>query len=151
MAGTKRDATVGDRRDAADDERRLRQILAGFPAVRLAVLFGSTARGRRTARSDVDLGVLLEEDDPSQLWPIDAAAGTALRRTIDLVDLRRAPPLLRFEIARDGRPLLERRDGEWVRFKARAMIDWWDWAPMLRRFHRLAARRLQEEWADGSG
>ena len=137
--------------DEASLAERLRRVLAGFPAVRLAVLFGSTARGHQTARSDIDLGVLLDDDDPSQLWPIDAAAGEALRRTVDLVDLHRAPPLLRFEIARDGQPLLERHEGEWARFKARAMIDWWDWAPMLRKFNRLAAQRLQEEWADGQG
>ena len=135
--------------EASNHRKLLRQVFAGFPSVRLAVLFGSTARGRQTASSDVDLGVLLAEDDPSQLWPIDVAAGAALRRTIDLVDLRRAPPLLRFEIARDGQPLFESNEGEWVDFKTRAMIDWWDWAPMARQFHRLTAQRLQEESVDG--
>jgi predicted nucleotidyltransferase len=129
----------------------LERILAGFPAVRLAVLFGSAARGTDNARSDVDLGVFLEEDDPSQLWPIDVAAAGAVRRTIDLVDLRRAPPLLRFAVARDGRPLIEREEGEWPRFKARAMLDWWEWAPYARRFNALAAQRLREEVRRGQG
>ncbi len=123
----------------------LRPILAGFPSVRLAVLFGSVARGSDQLGSDVDLGVWLEEDDPGQLWAIDVAASGALGRIIDLVDLRRAPPLLRLEIARDGLPILERAEDAWVHFKARAMLDWWDWAPLARRFHRLAARRLREE------
>ena len=132
-------------------EDSLRRILAEFPAIRLAVLFGSTARGRDTARSDVDLGVLLEEDDPSQLWDIDVATAGGLRRTVDLVDLRRAPPLLRFEIAREGRPVIEREEGEWTRFKVRAMLDWWEWAPYARRFHALAAQRLREENHRGQG
>ena len=129
--------------------RQLRSILAEHPAVRLAVLFGSTARGDDTPRSDVDLAVLLEGDDAGQLWEIDTAVGSALRRTIDLVDLRRAPPLLRLEIAREGVPIVERQEGAWVRFKARAMLDWWDWAPFARRFHELAARRLREETGGG--
>ncbi len=128
---------------AAVEHRR--PILTGFPAVRLAVLFGSAARGSDKPGSDVDLGVWLEEDDPSQLWAIDVALSGALRRTIDLVDLRRAPPLLRLEIARDGLPIFERAEDAWAHFKARAMLDWWDWAPLARRFHRLAARRLREE------
>ena len=123
----------------------LRSILAEFSAIRLAVLFGSAARGSSKPGSDVDLGVWLEEDDPGQLWAVDVAVSGALRRTVDLVDLRRAPPLLRFEIARDGVPILERGEDAWVRFKARAMLDWWDWAPFARRFNQLAARRLREE------
>ena len=123
----------------------LRRTLTDFSAIRLAVLFGSVARGSDSARSDVDLGVLLEEDDPSQLWPIDVAVAGAVRRTVDLVDLNRTPPLLRFEIGREGRPLVEREEGEWTRFKVRAMQDWWDWAPYARMFHALAAKRLREE------
>jgi len=125
---------------------QLRATLAELPAVRLAVLFGSAARGCETARSDVDLGVLLEQDDPGQLWPIDLAVTAALRRTVDLVDLHRAPPLLRLEIAREGLLIIERETGTWARFKAHAMLDWWDWAPLARNFHRLAARRLQLEF-----
>lgn len=132
-------------------DENLRRSLAEFPEIRLAVLFGSTARGSDTACSDVDLGVLLEDDDPSQLWDIDVAVAGGLRRTVDLVDLRRAPPLLRFEIAREGRPLIEREEGEWTRFKVRAMLDWWDWAPYARRFHALAAQRLREEIQRGQG
>ncbi len=128
-----------------DVTRQLRSVLDGFPAVRLAVLFGSVARGDATPRSDVDVAVLFEQDDPGQLWDVDVAVAGALRRTIDLVDLRRAPPLLRLEIAREGRPVVEREDGAWVRFKARAMLDWWDFAPLARRFRELTARRLRQE------
>lgn len=119
------------------------EALAGFPAVRLAVLFGSAARGRTTRGSDFDVGVLLEPEAATTLWEIEGTLGEAMRRPVDLIDLRRAPPLLRFEIARDGRVLLERREGDWKRFKVRALLDWWDWAPTARSLHRLAAQRLR--------
>jgi len=128
---------------------RLREALTPFPAVRLAVLFGSAARGRETARSDVDVGVLLAEGNADALWDIETALGEALRRQIDLIDLRRAPPLLRLEIARDGVVLVEREPGSWTRFKARAMLDWWDWAPTARKIQHIAATRLKEELAHG--
>lgn len=128
---------------------RIRPILAERPAVRLAVVFGSVARGNARPSSDVDLGVWLAEDDPSQLWDIEVALAGGLGRTIDLVDLRRAPPLLRFEIAREGIPVLERDEDEWHRFKVRAMLDWWDFAPMARKFHKRAAERLREEIRHG--
>jgi predicted nucleotidyltransferase len=41
-------------------EERLRQVAASWPEIRLAVLFGSTARGESRPSSDVDLGLILE-------------------------------------------------------------------------------------------
>jgi len=131
-------------------EDSLLEALARFPAVRLAVLFGSTARGRTTPRSDLDLGVLLEPEAATTLWEVEGAVGEAARRPVDLIDLRRAPPLLRFEIARDGRVLLERQEGDWKRFKVRALLDWWDWAPTARSLHRLAVQRLRQRVHHGS-
>ncbi len=63
--------------------------------------------------------------------------------------LEAAPPLLRFEIARGGKVLLERSPGLWTRFKARAMVDWWDWGPVARKMHAVYVRRLKEQVARG--
>lgn len=128
----------------------LRETLARFPSLRLAVVFGSFARGEPRSGSDLDLAVLLAPDGAESLWDVQVTASSTVPPSVDLVDLRRAPPLLRFEIARDGVVLVENREGEWRRFRERAMLDWWDWAPYARMFHRLAARRLREESVHGS-
>ncbi len=70
-------------------------------------------------------------------------------RPVDLVLLDDAPPLRRFEIARGGQVLVERVPHAWADFRARAMIDWWDWAPTARAMHRVMAERLREEAAGG--
>lgn len=127
----------------------LRESLARVPTLRLAVVFGSFARGEAKGHSDLDLAVLPAADDSDDLWDVQVAVSNAVPRSVDLVDLRRAPPLLRFEIARDGVVLVEDREGEWLRFREQAMLDWWDWAPYARRFHQLAAQRLREELAHG--
>jgi uncharacterized protein len=126
----------------------LTQVLERTPGVRLAVLFGSAARDEDQARSDLDVGVLLEDgrDSGSDL---EVALSRATRRAVDLVRLDAAPPLLRFEVARDGRVLVERTAHAWVDFRAQAMIDWWDWAPTARAIHAAAIRRLRERPADG--
>ena len=64
--------------------------------------------------------------------------------------LTTAPPLLRFQIVRDGRLLVERPPYLWSDFKANAMVDWWDWAPVARRFHAAAAARVHEQVARGT-
>jgi hypothetical protein len=79
----------------------------------------------------------------SRLGAVEAALAYAAGRSVDLVALETAPPLLRFEVARDGRVLLERDPHAWSDFKARAMVDWWDWASYARRFHRVAVSRLR--------
>ena len=117
--------------------------------MRLAVLFGSAARGESGRDSDLDVGVLFEAGRESTAG-LEVALGRATGRRLDLVRLDAAPPLLRFEIARDGRVLLEQAPHAWADFRARAMIDWWDWAPTARLLNAAAASRLRAALADGS-
>jgi predicted nucleotidyltransferase len=127
----------------------LREALEALPAIRLAVLFGSAARGEVAGRSDVDLGVRLDPDSAVDRGEVIAAAAHATRRDIDLVDLDASPPLLRFQIARDGVLLVERAPHLWSRFKARAMTDWYDWAPTARKLHAVYVERLRQEVGHG--
>ena len=121
----------------------LARALECEPSVELAVLFGSVARGQARDGSDLDVGVI--GVDAHELSDLQVTLERATGRRIDLVSLADAPPLLRFEIARDGRVLLERAPFVWSDFKARAMVDWWDWAPTARLFHHAAVSRLRAE------
>jgi predicted nucleotidyltransferase len=124
---------------------RLRAMLQTFPAVRLAAAFGSVAQGSERSSSDVDVGILLDPDTPDLRLKIEADLGRAAGREIDLVYLDAAPPLLRFEIASDGVLLVARDRSDWVDFRARAMIDWWDWAPTARKINDAVIERLREK------
>ena len=128
---------------------RIRRVLDETPAVRLAVVFGSTVRRPEGLDSDIDVGVSwlasAEQAAPALAVTLERAAG----RRIDLVLLDDAPPLLRFEIARTAAVLVERAPHAWADFRARAMIDWWDWAPTARMMHRVMAERIREEAARG--
>ena len=127
----------------------LRQCASSIPEVRLAVLFGSMARGKATRRSDVDLGVSIEPDTSAVRRRAKAELEKAAGRSLDIVFLEGAPPLLRFEISKDGVLLFQRQDDLWRRFKERALIDWWDWAPSERIITTAAIRRLRERVAHG--
>ena len=124
---------------------QMREVLESIAAVRLATVFGSLARGQERAASDIDIGLLLDPDTPELRVKIEAELGRAARREVDLVFLDSAPPLLRFEIARDGIPLVVRDRNDWVDFRTRAMLDWWDWAPTARLIDEAAIRRLREK------
>ena len=131
-------------------EDRLRQTAASLPEVKLAVLFGSTARGKAGPRSDVDIGVLLDPDTPDARNQVEYEIGRAVGdREVDVIFLKDAPPLLRFEIARDGVVLRQDEDGLWTDFKTRAMIDWWDWEPIARRIEEALIARLRRKVEHG--
>jgi predicted nucleotidyltransferase len=130
-------------------EEALADALQAWSGLRLAVLFGSAARGGAAPGSDLDVGVLFDPGQES-VPALEVALARATGRRVDVVRLDAAPPLLRFEIARDGRVLLERTPHSWVDFRARAMTDWWEWAPTARFLHAAAVARLRAAVADGS-
>jgi predicted nucleotidyltransferase len=126
------------------------RVLASVPSVELAVLFGSTARGTARAGSDLDIGVS-GGLDVAALPALQVALERATGQEVSITLLDTAPPLLRFQIARDGIVLVERPPHAWARFRAQAMIDWWDWAPTAEMMHRTMSRRLREEAQRGPG
>ena len=98
---------------------RLGDIATEVPELMLVVLFGSTVRGRASARSDVDVAVLA--DGAADLDAVYMALAPRLRATrLDLVDLAHAGPLLHFEVARHGRLLFERSPGIFRQFQSLA-------------------------------
>jgi len=133
----------------ASTKERLIHALGQMPDVELAVLFGSAARGDNQRRSDLDLAVRLKEDSAQDLSRVQVTLARVTGQEVDLVPLDTSPPLLRFEIARDGVPLVERKPHAWADFRARAMIDWWDWAPTARIIHAAHLARLREKVGRG--
>ena len=66
---------------------RIWQILEGNPHVRLAVLFGSLAKGNAKRDSDLDLAIATDHPlDSKQRMQLIAELATAIGRPIDLVD-----------------------------------------------------------------
>jgi len=124
----------------------VRSILHGR-GLRLAVLFGSAARGALRDDSDVDVGIV--PHDPAQSLhdelALQAALERALCRSVDLVRLDRASVLLRWRVAREGVPLLADPAREWPRFVAWVGIEHAEFAPLYAR----AAERFRRKLAAG--
>ncbi len=127
------------------DTSLLIRVLERTQGVSLAVLFGSAARGVGGPGSDVDVGVLFASGAARQecATALGVALERACGRTVDLVTLNDAPPLLRFEIARTAVLLVECSRHAWSDFHVRAALDWWDWAPTARRMYAAAAARAR--------
>lgn len=83
---------------------QLKEVLAHFPKIVLALIFGSVASGHQRADSDLDIAVAAEHaltaDERRGL--IDALA-TSTGRPIDLIDLTTVSEPLLGQILRHGR------------------------------------------------
>jgi len=151
--GTIRCERVSARRQRVGEDERLyaerhwpllsalRHALRTEPNVRLAVLYGSVARGDDTPDSDVDLLVSLREDRPDAAVKLAVHLERAVGREVDVARLNRiqdTSPLLLLEAVDDGRVVLD-RDGEWIRLCARRS----EIARHARRAHQARRRRAR--------
>lgn len=131
--GTIRCERLGPRRRRVDeDELRymvghwplladLRQALRTERNVRLAVVYGSVARGEDTPQSDLDVLVSLAEDRPDAAVKLAVRLEGALGRRVDVARLARVgetAPLLLLRALDEGRVALD-RDGEWPPLRER--------------------------------
>jgi predicted nucleotidyltransferase len=79
-------------------------------ALQILLLFGSRSSGQVHPGSDIDLGFLY--DEPVDLLELtNKVTGLLHTDRVDVVDLRRATPLLCFSAARQGKLLYERCPG----------------------------------------
>lgn len=93
----------------------LRRALRTEHRVRLAVLYGSFARGDEDAGSDVDLLVSLADDRPHASTQLGSRLQYVTGRHVDIAVLERVQanaPLLLDRILDDGRVLID-RDQRW--------------------------------------
>ena len=113
-----------------DCDLGLIQIARGAAGLRLLVLYGSRARGDQRHGSDWDFGYLANPDfDPDALLAELAEYLRADR--VDLVDLATATGQLRFQVARDGRVLVDGSGREWSGFWMAAVSFWCDAGPVI--------------------
>jgi predicted nucleotidyltransferase len=113
----------------------VQRVLRTLPGVRLALVFGSVARGQAGPRSDVDLAV---RGDALDLADVAGRLEQALGTKVDVVELSAEMPLVLLqEIVRDGVCVFEATPGEHVRWRAPALWQLETDGPMLERAARV--------------
>lgn len=127
---------------AADElgiEAQLREALARFPSVHLALIFGSFATGRAGAASDVDVAVMADAPlSVEDRLALIAAIADNTGRAVDLVDLATVTEPLLGQIIRHGRRIVGSSSAH-ARLISRHLLDEADFMPYRRRI--LSERR----------
>jgi predicted nucleotidyltransferase len=120
-------------------DNQLREVLAGFPELILALVFGSVAKGLQRIDSDLDIAVVAKQAlTADQKIVIISALAEKTGRPVDLVDLKVVGEPLLGQIVQHGRRLLG-SDGEYGRLISRHLFEQADFMPYRNRI--LAERR----------
>lgn len=120
--------------------------------VRLAYLFGSQASGRANSESDVDIAVLLDPALSSdarfaeRLELIGELCRLLKTDKVDLTVLNEAPPLLAFEVLRNGRLLHSSSENDRIDLQVSIVREYEDTEPL----RRLLAEALEERVKAGT-
>ena len=119
---------------------RLARVFARHPEVRAVYLFGSRDQGTARTESDYDLAVLFEGNFGEVYLDLLAELVDAGFERVDLVDLSRASPALKFAAVR-GELLYRRADFDPASFFSRVAREYWDQEPFYRRVEEGLKRR----------
>lgn len=115
---------------------QLRDVLAGHPGIRQALVFGSVAAGRE--RSDSDLDIAVEADHPldaAEKSRLIEALAVATGRPVDLIDIRTASVPLLGQIVAHGRRILG-SNADHAALVRRHLFDATDFQPYVDRMLR---------------
>jgi predicted nucleotidyltransferase len=91
-----------------EDQVAVAAIRSAVPALVAVYRFGSSVSGEQRPGSDVDLAVLTATSlDPLLRFDLQERLASALHKSVDLVDLRVASPVMAIQIIGKGRVLLD--------------------------------------------
>ncbi len=135
-------AGYGRRVATPELESTLRQALATAGNLRLALLFGSEARGTASPDSDVDLAVVGENLDILRLI---GTLSTALGREVDVIDLNDAPVALIERVVREGIVMHEGFPGAGALWRAQTLATLETDRPAFARMQNAWLARVQEK------
>jgi predicted nucleotidyltransferase len=115
-------------------ETTLRTVLATRSDLTFALLFGSSVTRGPDVAHDIDLAIATSSPwSLLELGELASALEHATGKPVDLVDIDAANTLLRWEVVRDGRPVLIRDLDALRELQARVPVEYADLRPYLDR------------------
>jgi predicted nucleotidyltransferase len=122
-------------------ETAVREFFRNQPAFVAVYLYGSHARGKAGADSDVDLGLLYAMPPAAtvdaQPFELEAELCRLLDRHVECTVLNAAPPDLVHRVLRDGKLVAETDKGRRIRFEIKARNEYFDILPTLQQYRKL--------------
>jgi len=134
-----------------DDEMQLkkgiREVLKEHKEIVVAYLYGSTVKGYKGKRSDIDVGLLLKEDFRAEALYAARIAGEIKERCdldqeVDVRILNEGSHRFLHEVIKEGEIVLSTDERERVRFETSAIDRYVDFKPFYEQYDEKRRERL---------
>ncbi len=113
-------------------------------SLKLLLLFGSKVKGNFKEDSDVDLAFLAFKDLSSKdFLELTVKLSQHFKKEVDLVDLKKANPLLLYQIAKNCK-LLYGKEKDFIKFKIVAFKKYVDHFPLLKLEEKIIKERQEK-------
>ncbi len=127
-------------------EKKITEVLKGFPQVVFTTLFGSAAKGRMTEQSDVDIAVAAQEKlSAESRGQLAVALSCALEREVDLIDLQAVSGLILEQALGTGKIVKNADHDLYSRLLKRLWYNQADMMPYYRRILEQRSRRWLQQ------
>lgn len=110
-----------------------------------AYLFGSYLRGDQNSKSDIDIAILLYEVPKKPLecyLHLVNMLTEVLGDDVDLTILNLAPPLLKFQIIKNGKVIYCRSDRSRISFEAKSICEYLDFRRAMERYDECMMKQI---------
>ncbi|MEW6327584.1 MAG: nucleotidyltransferase domain-containing protein [Thermodesulfobacteriota bacterium] len=125
---------------------RLPVILARFPEISFAYLFGSRAEGRERQQSDIDIAIYVRPDFRIDRLELSSILSAELEGVTDLVILNQAPAAVCHQVLKTGVLLIERIPEERKRFEIVARKLYEDYLYLHKRYMTSVRREYGKKY-----
>lgn len=126
-----------------DIKKKLEGIFSRYDKIKVAYLFGSHAANKDNKLSDIDLGILLDDDYNRDIkLSILADLAEVGLCNIDLVLLNEAPLMMKFEIVKYNNILFKRQDFNAAEYFSITVREYLDFKPFIEVQRRYFKERL---------
>jgi len=122
--------------------KSVHETLSGVEDIIVAYVFGSTAEGKEHAFSDIDVAILLKEPSLDKTMRIHSLLTESIGDNVDTLLLNFAPPVLKYNVVKNGLRVLSKDEDARVSFEARALSEGLDEGFLIAKVREAIARRL---------
>lgn len=121
------------------DLKKIAEYLSGERPVIAVYLFGSLAKGAATEKSDIDLGILLKQDfdflaDFAYKLRLMGELRDITGKTVDIVFINRADPILQHQIRKYGRIIFESDRIRRIEYEVHARKQYFDFLHLHKKY-----------------
>lgn len=103
------------------------RLIAKKYGIKLIILFGSRAKGITGLKNDIDIAVLTQKtlNNQKEYNMFQDFIRILKSDNLDIAILNFSSPLLRFQVAKDGKLLYEQKKGDFRKFQLITIKDYW--------------------------